>query len=156
MWVLALPNGLCADHEVSVRTHYFYHNYSYGGVCANHEIVEEALLVLALAITRLSVCFNHTVSSLHYYHSHPPSPPHYHAHPPAHPFLLPSPLQAAIEAHARSTGRPAPLLVDLSADKRFDDSGEWAYGLPERPGAAAAIAKVRREGGRERERGRES
>ena len=52
--------------------------------------------------------------------------------------------EAAIDARARASGRAPPLLIDLSADQRFDETGEWVYGLPERLGAAAAIAKARK------------
>lgn len=34
----------------------------------------------------------------------------------------------------QSTSSPMPLLIDLSADMRFDGTGAWTYGLPERPG----------------------
>ena len=51
---------------------------------------------------------------------------------------------AAIDARAAATGTRAPLMIDLSADQRFDASGTWAYGLPERPGARARIASARR------------
>lgn len=61
---------------------------------------------------------------------------------------------AAIEAGAARTvtsaagsaskaGR-APLIIDLSADFRFDDSGSWAYGLPERPGARERLRTARK------------
>jgi hypothetical protein len=50
----------------------------------------------------------------------------------------------AIEAAARAARKPVPLLLDLSADYRCDASGAWAYGLPERPGARAALARARR------------
>ena len=36
-----------------------------------------------------------------------------------------------------------PVILDLSADQRFDDSGVWAYGMPERPGAREHIAGAR-------------
>lgn len=48
---------------------------------------------------------------------------------------------AAIDARY---GSKAPLLIDLSADMRFDTSGSWAYGLPERPGAREKIRAARR------------
>jgi len=53
----------------------------------------------------------------------------------------------AIDARAKETGRPAPLLIDLSADMRFEHSapgGAWVYGLPERKGARERIARARR------------
>ncbi|NJN00658.1 MAG: N-acetyl-gamma-glutamyl-phosphate reductase [Aquincola sp.] len=46
---------------------------------------------------------------------------------------LATPFVAAVEAHAAST-----VVVDLSADFRFDDA--WVYGLPERHRAAIAGA----------------
>jgi len=36
-------------------------------------------------------------------------------------------------------GSRVPLFVDLSADMRFDTSGAWAYGMPERPRAREAL-----------------
>jgi hypothetical protein len=51
---------------------------------------------------------------------------------------------AAIEHCSRSRGVAPPLLLDLSADMRFDRSGDWTYGLPERPGARAALRSARK------------
>jgi N-acetyl-gamma-glutamyl-phosphate reductase/acetylglutamate kinase len=53
---------------------------------------------------------------------------------------------AAIDAAYTSSGRAgaAPLLVDLSADMRFDRSGQWTYGLPERPGARDLLRRARK------------
>ena len=48
---------------------------------------------------------------------------------------------AAIDARY---GAKAPLLVDLSADMRFDTSGAWVYGLPERPGAREKLRGARK------------
>jgi N-acetyl-gamma-glutamylphosphate reductase len=51
---------------------------------------------------------------------------------------------AAVDVHAAASGARAPLLVDLSADQRFDTGGSWVYGLPERPGARDKIRAARR------------
>ena len=53
---------------------------------------------------------------------------------------------AAIEASATKLKNPLPLLLDLSADYRFEDKkgSEWVYGLPERFGARGLLAKARR------------
>ena len=78
------------------------------------------------------------------------------AHPPVDAWVLALPNglcaahAAAIEAGAAKRGEArAPLMLDLSADMRFCASGGrgpggWAYGLPERPGARAALAAARR------------
>lgn len=55
--------------------------------------------------------------------------------------------EAAIEAHCASTGKTTgkrPVLIDLSADMRFDSSGSWVYGLPERPGARDKLRTARK------------
>ena len=49
-----------------------------------------------------------------------------------------APYVAALNDATTASGRP-PVLVDLSADYRFDDSGAWKYGLPERRGAREAL-----------------
>lgn len=49
---------------------------------------------------------------------------------------------SAIEAYSSSAGVPTPLLIDLSADARFDAT--WVYGLPERPGARQRLSSARR------------
>jgi N-acetyl-gamma-glutamyl-phosphate reductase/acetylglutamate kinase len=46
---------------------------------------------------------------------------------------------AAIYAAGIPSGKK---IVDLSADFRFDTTGEWIYGLPERKGAREKIAKA--------------
>ena len=54
---------------------------------------------------------------------------------------------AAVDARAAEAGVRAPLLIDLSADMRFDacaPGGGWVYGLPERKGARAALRSARR------------
>ena len=54
---------------------------------------------------------------------------------------------AAVDARAAEVGVRAPLLIDLSADMRFDacaPGGGWVYGLPERKGARAALRSARR------------
>jgi N-acetyl-gamma-glutamyl-phosphate reductase common form len=78
------------------------------------------------------------------------------AHPPVDAWVLALPNglcaahAAAIEAGAAARGQRAPpLMLDLSADMRFCASGGrgpggWVYGLPERPGARAALASARR------------
>lgn len=60
----------------------------------------------------------------------------------AMPNQLAAPFVEAAETRAAALGRKAPLMVDLSADYRFDAS--WAYGLPERRGARAEIAAAAR------------
>jgi len=55
-----------------------------------------------------------------------------------------APHAAAIEARAAAKGVAAPLMIDLSADMRFDTSKAWTYGLPESPGACKALASARR------------
>lgn len=52
-----------------------------------------------------------------------------------------APYVAALQSDARSAARDGkpPVLVDLSADYRFDDTGAWTYGLPERRGARDAL-----------------
>jgi N-acetyl-gamma-glutamyl-phosphate reductase/acetylglutamate kinase len=51
----------------------------------------------------------------------------------------------AIEARCNSTGTRLPLLIDLSADMRFEATSQgWVYGLPERLGARDAIRSARR------------
>jgi N-acetyl-gamma-glutamyl-phosphate reductase / acetylglutamate kinase len=51
---------------------------------------------------------------------------------------------AAIDQRSKAQSRAPPLLLDLSADMRFDKTGAWAYGMPERPGARAALRHARR------------
>lgn len=51
---------------------------------------------------------------------------------------------AAIDSSAAAAGKQAPVLIDLSADMRFDSSGSWAYGLPERPGAREKLRQARK------------
>ena len=50
---------------------------------------------------------------------------------------------AAITARAASSGSRAPIMIDLSADMRFDATRQWVYGMPERPGARAALRTAR-------------
>ena len=53
--------------------------------------------------------------------------------------------EKAIVARCKSTGAPVPLLLDLSADQRFQARGSsWVYGLPERPGAREALRVARK------------
>ena len=72
------------------------------------------------------------------------------AHPPVDVWVLALPNghaeanSAAIVAQARASGRPTPLLLDLSADMRFKaKGGEWVYGFPEAPGGREALRKAR-------------
>jgi N-acetyl-gamma-glutamyl-phosphate reductase/acetylglutamate kinase len=51
---------------------------------------------------------------------------------------------AAIKHYYNSKGARAPVLIDLSADMRFDTTGEWTYGLPERPGARERLRHARK------------
>lgn len=61
---------------------------------------------------------------------------------------LAAPHVQAIEARCKETGSKLPLLIDLSADMRFEatesPSGGWVYGLPERHGARALIQTAKR------------
>ena len=60
---------------------------------------------------------------------------------------LAAPHVQAIEARCKETGSKLPLLIDLSADMRFEateSSGGWVYGLPERHGARALIQTAKR------------
>lgn len=53
--------------------------------------------------------------------------------------------EAAIQAASAAKGVPIPLLLDLSADQRFQaKGGDWVYGLPERHGAREALRKARK------------
>jgi N-acetyl-gamma-glutamyl-phosphate reductase/acetylglutamate kinase len=53
--------------------------------------------------------------------------------------------EAAIQAAAAAKGVPMPLLLDLSADQRFQaKGGPWVYGLPERHGAREALRTARK------------
>jgi N-acetyl-gamma-glutamyl-phosphate reductase/acetylglutamate kinase len=61
---------------------------------------------------------------------------------------LPNGLAPPFEKPLRAIGADAnqgtgSLLIDLGADYRFDDSGEWVYGLAERPGAREALYGAR-------------
>ena len=51
---------------------------------------------------------------------------------------LAAPYVTTIDAQAAANGGAAPIVVDLSADFRFDEA--WAYGLPERNRSALAGA----------------
>lgn len=60
---------------------------------------------------------------------------------------LAAPHVQAIEARCKDTGSKLPLLIDLSADMRFEatlPNGGWVYGLPERQGARALIQSAKR------------
>lgn len=61
---------------------------------------------------------------------------------------LPNGLAPPFEKPLRAIGADAnqgtgSLLIDLGADYRFDDTGEWVYGLAERPGAREALHGAR-------------
>jgi N-acetyl-gamma-glutamyl-phosphate reductase/acetylglutamate kinase len=73
------------------------------------------------------------------------------AHPPVDVWVLALPNghaevnSAAIEARAKATGTPVPLMLDLSADMRFQArGGEWVYGFPEAPGGREALRRARK------------
>ena len=55
---------------------------------------------------------------------------------------LAAPFVGAIDATAGPNDPATPLIIDLSADYRFDDS--WTYGLPERAGARDLLRNARR------------
>ena len=73
------------------------------------------------------------------------------SHPPVDVWVLALPNghaavnSAAIEARAKATGTPVPLILDLSADMRFEKKGgEWVYGFPEAPGGREALRGARK------------
>lgn len=45
-----------------------------------------------------------------------------------------SAIRAGVGVRPGREGVDGPVLLDLSADQRFDSSGVWIYGMPERPG----------------------
>lgn len=49
-----------------------------------------------------------------------------------------------VEAVDSAESPKTSVIIDLSADYRFDDSGEWVYGLPELAKPREAIAKARK------------
>lgn len=55
-----------------------------------------------------------------------------------------APLVHAIESRHASTGKLLPLLLDLSADHRFDHSNNWVYGLPEKKGQREKLRHARK------------
>ena len=73
------------------------------------------------------------------------------AHPPVDVWVLALPnghAQASSEAiaqRAAAAGTPMPLLLDLSADMRFEaKGGAWVYGFPEAPGGREALRRARK------------
>ena len=73
------------------------------------------------------------------------------AHPPVDVWVLALPNglaathTAAIESAAAASRTLAPLILDLSADMRFEaPSSGWTYGLPERPGCREALKVARK------------